>query len=401
MEINLILRRTSNNRLNDAIANRNLRWVADGAGKPKSWGFSAKCTRLGEPVAVDGGYKYQVKLRISKDGEQKPPEDTLKKQIAAVVGRITKRAESRGWSVETPAGLVGPASPPTAVGNTPNRPHAAPGPIAATVATQATQPDGAPAFVELTEQILAEHFADIYERDAHLRVIHSAVRTSHESAGKVLSHVLLYGLPGACKTRLMERYRDWYERGTNRNGSLVRLIDGTTMTKAGLENFLLELHRLKELPDVLVVDEIEKQPLPNLFCLLNIMGSGCLTKLNARTGNVRVPVRFTVVGICNDEDALKEFAKGALWSRFTQRLYCPRPSREQAVKILENTGLLMGFSPEMARQMAEAAIRFGYDDLEQRDIRTLKGHLDGRERLLSGEWQKDILTIRRSENELL
>jgi hypothetical protein len=52
-----------------------------------------------------------------------------------------------------------------------------------------------------------------------------------------------------------------------------------------------------------------------------------------------------------------------------------------------------------AQEMARAAIELGWDNLGQRDIRELKGHLDGRERLLTGEWARDLQLIFRAKQQ--
>jgi hypothetical protein len=50
-------------------------------------------------------------------------------------------------------------------------------------------------------------------------------------------------------------------------------------------------------------------------------------------------------------------------------------------------------------EWAECALEFGYDTLGQRDIREIKDHLAGRDRLLTGEWQRDRLEVRRRKVE--
>lgn len=417
MELDLYLTRTTTNKLNPEIATKALLWITQGASLyAKKWKFSAKCTRLREPVEDRDGYHYRVQLRVYKGSKRMPTADVLKRQIETVVARITRRATARGWAVEAgdvregareapekasekaPEKSPEKAPPQDARPRPPRRPVGRLTRLAAKTIVEVDPIEvETPPFVfpELTPAVVARYFADIYERDPHLRIVHSAVKTSMESGGRVLSHVLLYGEPGACKTRLMECYKAWYEADGN-NPDLVAVVDGATMTKAGLETFLMDLHKVDRMPHVLVMDEIEKQDPKNLLGLLNVMGSGALTRLNARTGHVRVPVNFTVVGICNDEELLKQFAKGALYSRFTHKLYCPPPSREIALLILAKTAREMGVVNQAdAERLAAAALELGWDVLEQRDIRALKGHLDGRERLLSGEWQADQITMER------
>lgn len=383
MQYDLFLTRQTTYKINPEIMGETLQWIADGCLMPKKWRWSAKVSSKREPVQNNDGYFYRVKIRLSKTSQRTPSADVVKKQIETVLERIKKRASSKKWAVE----------------------------VADQEATREI-PLGAPArkvekvkssspfiFPELNDGAIQKNFSDIYERDAHIRIIHGAIKTTLESEGKVLSHVLMYGLPGACKTRLMERFKEWYE-GPNPDVERVVIIDGATMTKAGLELRLVELAKLNQIPDILVIDELEKQPLPNLYCLLNVMTSGAITRLNARAGNIRLPMKCAVVGICNDEEALREFARGALWSRFNHRLYCARPSEEATRKILRKTAFDMGVvDSDVVDKLVEATMHFGWDHLKQRDIRELKGHLDGRERLLTGEWQDDYAFIKRSHDQ--
>jgi hypothetical protein len=48
---------------------------------------------------------------------------------------------------------------------------------------------------------------------------------------------------------------------------------------------------------------------------------------------------------------------------------------------------------------AEKALEFGWDELNERDIREIKDHLCGMGRLLTGEWQEDRRRILRAKLE--
>ncbi|MEW3709423.1 hypothetical protein QOZ51_30150, partial [Pseudomonas aeruginosa] len=79
---------------------------------------------------------------------------------------------------------------------------------------------------------------------------------------------------------LFERFKNWFEEsdGVER----VKFLDATTMSKAGLENWLISAADDRMLPDILVLEEIEKKSPDNLLCLLSVMGSGYVAKHNAR-----------------------------------------------------------------------------------------------------------------------
>jgi hypothetical protein len=365
--IELTLERLTKNRLNPDITRRKLRAIAAIAERHAAGGFSAKVGRLEEPSLVldstEGieAWKYEALIKV------RGPQDGLGHVVSLMEGRAT----TEGWKVvDKQEGECAASRPPE---------------------ERAESPFSIP---DLTEEALSIFFGGVYERDAHIRIIHAAVQNAIESGGKVRSHVLLYGEPGACKTKLTESFKAFLEAGDE--VERVLHVDGTTMTKAGLERWLIQLAQQQGLPDVLVMDELEKQPMDNLLALNSVMGSGVLTRLNAKTGNLRLPANFVVVGICNDENSLKSFRGGSLWSRFCHRLYCPRPSRELCEKILlAEAARLPGGKPAWAK----AALDFGWDTLGQRDIRELKGHLDGRDGLLSGNWQTYVLATRKSEGE--
>jgi hypothetical protein len=109
---------------------------------------------------------------------------------------------------------------------------------------------------------------------------------------------------------------------------------------------------------------------------------------------IRLKVQATKVavwGTCNNDGLLQRFHDGALWSRFTHKLRCVRPSRELLRTILLRE---VAERPEANPLWAEKALEFGWDILQARDPREIIGLLDGRDRLLTGEYQADYLTVR-------
>ncbi len=373
MRWNLMLERRTDNRLNVDITKRKLKNIASVAERNQSLGFTAKVGKLGEPEELDPTknkekYRYLVRLSISKESIRN--QETVDEKYKHVLKMLTISANKYNWNViEGQPSLLTDEEIDTAdkKEETPRLLFVVP---------------------DLNEDVLNTFFGEIYEREPHIRIIHSAVNTCIESNGELLSHVLLHGLPGGCKTHLMEAFKDWYEVKEDEGTERVMSVDGTTMSKAGLENWLLELAGSGCLPEILVVDELEKQPSENLSCLNGAMGSGILAKLNARIGNKRESVKFMVVGICNDIDQLRGSNIGrSLYSRFTHKVYCERPSRELSYKILsECVKKLKGGSEAWVKE----ALTFAWDELGERDIREIKGHLDGRDRLLNGEWQNDV-----------
>ncbi len=260
---------------------------------------------------------------------------------------------------------------------------------------------------ELGPEAANKFFAGVYERDAHIRLIYDALRSyadslqawKHDNSVELArSHVLLRGKTAGAKTMLMERFKAFLEQ--ENMVERVTFVDMQTSTKAGLENWLLDKAEQAELAEIIVLEEIEKvQPLDALLPLVSIMGSGYLAKMNAHIGSRREIANVFVLATCNDESVIKNWRKGVLWSRFAHRLFCPRPSRELMKRILLDKVEKMGGNPLWVDKVLE----FGYDLLPQTglapmdDPRTLKGLLDGGDRLMDNSYQLDLLAIIEAE----
>lgn len=249
---------------------------------------------------------------------------------------------------------------------------------------------------ELTQEVMETVFDGIYEREPHIRIIHDSVKNYSTSGGKVRSHILLYGKPAGAKTSLLERFKEFYDDENER----VVFIDGPTMTKAGLENWLVELAESSKLPEIIVIEEIEKQNKDNLLILLSLMASGKIMRTNSRVGRDEHKANCLIWATCNDEEELKNFRNGALHSRFTHKLYCARPNRALMHKILlkkieERNGnpvwadIALKFADDLQAQMAGLLGKKVIID----DPREIVGFLDGGDRLMDSSYQNDFLDI--------
>jgi hypothetical protein len=262
----------------------------------------------------------------------------------------------------------------------------------------------------LTKDALASYFTGLYERDEHIRIIHDAV-TNHvatlsawrrdNTVEVARSHILLKGKPAGAKTLLFERFKRWFEEASP-GAERVTFVDMQTATRAGLENWLLDRAEAADLANIIVLEELEKlQPLDNLLPLVSLMGSGYIAKLNARIGRRHELANVLVWATCNDEAVVRRWRNGAIWSRFAKKLHCPRPSRELMKQILLDTVERIGGNPEWV----DRAMEFAYEVMPQvvghpmDDPREIKGLLDGRDRLLDGSYQLDLLAILKAEKD--
>lgn len=378
MRLFISLQRTTKNRLNNATTRNKLQELAGRIDSLKSLGLTGRPCRIPEPEKVfeDGEERYQYQAKIAVAQRSGKQLDT--NRLEFLKSDIQKRAKQCGWN------------------------------LVSVKTNEATQSDIAakaqPVFTPpmLTSSSIRTFFGHIHERDPHIRLIHDSVMTYVNSARKTRSHVLLHGKPASCKTTLFESFKKFYEQdGETR----VVFIDGPTMSKAGLENWLIELADTGTIPAVICIEEIEKQQMDNLLMLLSVMASGYAMKTNARVGRLSKLVEAMIWATCNDSTRIRKFRQGAIWSRFTHRLYCGRPSRETMVKILERKVKERGGDP----RWVDAVIQFAYDTHEKEfgaqitDPREIIGLLDGGRRLLDGSYQQDkiqLLKLEQEESEL-
>jgi hypothetical protein len=394
MRWDVVLERRTVNRLNPDITRKRLARIVAAVERNKSLGFTGRVGKLNEPEVMtdeqtnDEVYRYRVRLQLEKEDVQCP--EGARDQYEQVLKSVSKRAEACGWTVQNTNGE------PVRVGERMN--------------LFLTAGESRPAFEvpSLTDEVMEDFFEGVYERDEHIRVLHDAV-VNHvatltawkkdERAEVARSHILLKGKPAGAKTTLFERFKKWYETASP-GAERVTFVDMQTATKAGIENWLLDRAEQGELADIVVFEELEKlQPLDNLLPLVSVMGSGHISKLNARVGHRRQLANVLVWATCNDEHLLRRWRNGAIWSRFSKALHCGRPSRVLMKRILLDTIERTGGDPGWADQ----ALAFAYDVLPQvvgrtmEDPREIKGLLDGRDRLLDFSYQNDLVAILKSE----
>jgi hypothetical protein len=371
MRWTLLLERRTENALNPETARKHLKLIEAAAERNRSLGFKGRAGKLGEPeVILEAGQEkkcYFVRLRLEESKARTP--EVAEERFRHVRAVVEKCARSKGWAVlsernghEAEQGKGGGLSGP--------RPPFVP--------------------VELTPEVLAAHFADVYDREAQLRILNDAVQTHVLTGGDIRAHTILFGLPGGCKSTLLERLKPLYDDEVER----MVFMDATSMSKAGLENWLLERAEARDMPDLMVFEELEKvENKDNIMCLGSVMASGYLMKTNARIGRVQVPCKFLVLATCNDEESLKAFRRGFIWDRFTNQQYCPLPDRETMRRILlDKIARIPGGRPAWADRALELA-----DWLGVRTPRKIIGFLAGRHRLEDGSYQQDQVRVFEAE----
>lgn len=396
MRWEILLERRTKNRLNADITQRKLRTIAKAAESNPSLGFEGHTSKLREPRrGLDGTeevYVYATRIVVANNhAVDHEDADSTFRQV--ILPAIQKQAETDGWGLKSDEEIVAVK---TISGLTGNSTYDVP----ATVLSETN--DFRPPFElpVLDGNAHDQFFFGVYEREAHIRMIHDSIRAYVNSGGEQRSHILLEGRPACCKTILFERLKLFYEHNGPPGIERVAFIDGPTMSKAGLENWMMQMAVSGKLPEIVCVEEIEKQNMDNLLTLLSVMGSGYIMKTNARIGRLKELAKCVIWATCNDKQLLRKFRDGALWSRFTHKLHCRRPSKELMTKIVHDKVAKMGGDP----RWADAVIQFCYEDVKARigiaivDPRAILGLLDGGDRLLDGSYQEDYLATLSSED---
>ncbi len=222
-----------------------------------------------------------------------------------------------------------------------------------------------------------DHFSHLYERDAHINIIHDTIQIAIESEWKHRFHTLLYGPPGTAKTDITVSVKEMV------GADSVLEFDATSTTSAGA---IRNLEKRDLVPRIMLVEEIEKADENSLRWLLGVMDiRGNIRKLTYRS-RTAMEAKMLCIATVNDFDLFKRMMSGALASRFSHQLYCPRPGRALLGKIL-------------AREISqldgdEAWIEPTLDYLARHNItdprKAMAICLTGRERLLNGEFQRQM-----------
>ena len=112
-------------------------------------------------------------------------------------------------------------------------------------------------------------------------------------------------------------------QGLSPQGAIKRFTASQT-TKAGLEVILLEANPK---PSVIAVEEIDKTAQDNVSCFLDVFDDeGVLRRANARDGQKESIMQSLGMCTANNLPKFKGFHDGALASRFSQKVFFPRPN---------------------------------------------------------------------------
>ena len=237
----------------------------------------------------------------------------------------------------------------------------------------------------------SEYFQGIYARGPHIRTVLSSVKSFLETNGERRNHTVLYGLPACAKTQILNGVANLLGEDA------VLRLDATSTTSAGI--YKLFFKELDVVPPVVIMEEAEKTSEEALRVWLGALDDrGELRKVNYREMKVR-SVQILCLATVNDKeqfDMLMGGKKlsgggikpGALSSRFHNDIECPRPNSQVMRKILARDIREKGGRMEWIDPIVELS-----ELIETNDPRKVLALLDGGDRLMTGEYQRDILEI--------
>lgn len=371
MYIDLMVFRSSNNKL--AKCDEQRKEIAGACANRASAtgvvGGSTKITHV-EKTEENGkvvqNYSFTVRLEKVKFRSETIAEKHLE------IGRkfVERAAESRGWTVK---------------GDSKDEQEK--------IAAQ----ENRPAFQvpELTDEVKKEFFSGLHERDAHMRLIWRSFKTYEETKGEERNHILLFGDAASAKSSVIMGFKNWLDSVDN--VERVLHINATTLSKAGLEKLLLEKSQVGLMPEIIFVNEIEKADSNDLLCLLSIMdGIGKISRLNAKIGKQEAKCSPVIIADCNDAAKIQNAQSGAIWSRFTKKLPCTRPSKTVMTNILYDAiekRKQKGYPSN--RAWVPCIIKYGFEVKKNNDPRFLKSLIEGGDDLLNGKYFKDLEDVER------
>lgn len=245
--------------------------------------------------------------------------------------------------------------------------------------------------IKIDKNILYKKVNDIYEFqglygiDSQIKMILTAILAAKETNGKRKAHTVLFGPAGCGKTTILDRLDDILGKEN------VLRLDAPCMTKSGLETLLLEM---KNVPPIIIIEEIEKSSENNLRTLLSIMDERSEICKTTVSGSITKSINSLIFSTVNDIEKFNKFLDGALSSRFKNKVFFPRPSHDVLWNILERDISKHGGKIEWI----DPALAFA-EELNISDPRMILSFLINGDRLLDGSFQHDYREMERLKKE--
>jgi hypothetical protein len=378
----IILVKLSKRHLNDETKNSNLTAlitsVITKSRRVAGWNMTPVMNKGGTPFTemdagvkeVDAGFKYVTSMTVALDYSRDDGKRPGAFEMASILKVIYDRASTPAfgnWTlsqVEYEFGTFSSYIPPDAEGGT-----EVPADAEEIGYAEFNLPDAA-------SDEWQEAFAHLFGLDYHIAQIHDALSGSRDCAWKFRFNCALIGAPGCGKSDIAGTVKKVL------GDEAVMEFDATAMTAAGA---IKELSERDILPRVLIVEEIEKADEKSLSFLLAMCDlRGEIRKVTART-NLQRDTKVFVIATVNDDEKFRTIQSGALFSRFSNKIYFDRPTRDHLALILNReVSKLPNGNPEWITHTLDYCETQGITD--PRTVISIC--LCGRDKLITGEYQK-------------
>ena len=392
--ITIRLNRKNTKRVGNDVLRRQLTNIARRVGSGERSKWSAKIGQISEPQESDGLWETSAKLRLVRGGRTVSVErlEQEKQKIGSVLQQACTSSSLGGYPWEVKEISTDWAAPATPV-NVPPKNEADFNVNSVVNFDRALRLDEITipsVLVEGTDDEIENYpaFQCVFGRSAHIRIMASSIRTMIATNGMRRNHTLLWGLPGCAKSTLFRCFQKVLPLGSFLN------INANSATKAGIEAiFLKRLHETGT-PPFLFIEEIEKTLEAILTVWLSIMDDRAEVRKITFTTADQVETRVLCFATANDKELFDRLMggrpgyPGAISSRFSKSLCVPRPTSSEMRRILLRDIAMYGGKPEWSDKCIELA-----EHLQVTDPRTVLSFLDGGDRLLTGDYQKDIITV--------
>lgn len=341
------------------------------SGRDTVWAISARPVINPLPTTSET-YVYQMDMTIKRIGRTIAKKDVFYSKIAYMLRIGQAAANASAW--------VFPASQNTGLPEV-TKVEAAEAKAEEESRVEEGEKEYSP--VKMNTDVSVGFFDHIYERDAQISVVQSAVDAFVQSDFNNRFHCVLYGEPACGKTEILKSFTAMLGK------NFVLELDATSTTKAGAERILLESANL---PPVLVCEEIEKTDESSLRWLLGILDHrGEVRKVTHGGGLRHRDVKMLCLATVNDMELFKRVMDGALASRFSHKVWCPRPSKDVLGMILRRE---IAKVKDGREEWIAPAVDWCVDIEGTNDPRrVVTVCLSGKERLLTGEYQKLLQAV--------
>lgn len=391
----MTVERRTRKRLSPEKLQDQLSFIAEAAKRNRTANFTTNVPRkLIREIEYGEGENREVQYTavISIMKERYIDEKAVQRKFARTKMVIERAARRKGWSLLGEEALVPGRNGEYVTVNGAGESVGDPAPRMAKPVSPFLQDVELP---PLTDEVMRKYFSRIYDRESHIRIVHDNLKVALKTKFKTRHHILLKGPPACAKTELFLAFIDWLGDG------LIESIDASTMTKAGLERLLLEKADSGTLKPILLLEEIEKCHPDNVSALIQVMDArGKIQRVNAHTvrdGDGVADCKIVVWSTCNDEEELRKAHRGAIWSRFGNKLDCQRPDRALMNKILHREVQEIGGKVEWV----PLVLTFCFDELSKLekfrdqydDPRFARALLVGGDRLVDGSYFKDFRKV--------